>query len=63
MNRRNKIIDKCPEDFLDDLNIFINDIEEELNDIIDTMTIDKLSNLDDIITAYSKLENLAESIY
>ena len=62
-NKRNKIMDECPEGFEDELKVFIDDIESELSSIKSKMDIDGLDGLSDIEDAYDLLSDLTDSLY
>lgn len=60
---RTKIMDNCPEEFEDELKVFLDDIENEVNKIKDLMDITSIKRLSEIETAFDKLEELADDLY
>ena len=60
---RKQIIDNCPESFEEELNTFINKVEDRINRIKDIMNITHIGQLSDIEEAYDKLSELANDLY
>lgn len=61
--RRKEIMDKCPEDFEDDLRDFIDSIEHELSAIRDMMEVTCISELDKIDDAHNLLTDLCDELF
>ena len=63
MNKRVRIMDKCPEEFREALSDFIDDIESEVNSIDIQLTVSSLDELDNIVDAKQLVGRLATELY
>lgn len=62
-NRRTDIIDKCPEEFIGELESFIDDLESGMSQVVALLEINSLDELDSIIEACNELTSLKDSLY
>lgn len=61
---RKEIMDKCPDDFYDDLKYFIDSIEKDVGDFADSLSsISNITELYKVERVRDSLKDLAESLY
>jgi hypothetical protein len=61
--KRQLIMDLCPEDFTEILGRFIDDVEQDVCGIRDLLDISRMDELDQIEDAHSAATDLADSLY
>lgn len=60
---RTKIMVNCPEEFMDELKYFIDEIEDRVNKIKNNMNIKSIDQLSDIEIAFDDLNEFATDLY
>jgi len=60
---RNDIMEKCPEDFEDELKDFIDTVEQRVGDIRDRLNITDINQINHIEDAFSMADELADWLY
>jgi len=61
--KRKDIMDKCPEEFEEDLKDFIDSIEHRVNEVEGKMDIKDIGDIADLNDAYTLLKDIAEDLY
>jgi len=61
--KRHEITDDCPEEFVEQLNIFLDDIEDRVKDIRDNLKISDIRDLQNIEIAYADAKILCDDLY
>jgi hypothetical protein len=60
---RSEIMDICPEDFEDELKIFIDKLEGLAGEIVGELDITSISDIGKIESAYDLADDLADALY
>ena len=66
MNRgelRKEILENCPDEFDEELNVFISKVEGLVDDILSSLVINDISELYKIEEAYELADNLHDGLY
>ncbi len=60
---RTDIINNCSDDFQDELNDFIDEIENSVGEIVEKLSVGNASDIDDIYSVYGLAKDLHDRLY